>query len=403
MNASINNHMIDSATIRIPNFVTYSDKYFSKLKYQELRGQHGIFGLYATRYTDYPKQCKKERRYFPQVQIVERSRKTVRGMMPHQRYLVVQVSIPKLLFGTSIFDFHEKLLPVFVEKLSNALREIDIGVTPYEILTAVVTRLDYSKIIQIAPNYGTTDRILRALAPYDMKQSSDFNRRDYHKGRDGFYLKFYNSSQALVLYDKMDEIVANGSTNLEKEIARSYQLGEHTKGALRIELSLQKKQTVDAVVRRLSGTKKRSFTLEEVAKRDYAKDSILRVFESVYVTGFNRLVRLGELKDTKLLQIVQQYTSDYKQQALLYFLAHRIRDRGLNGAVEELKQSCSPATATRHKRTIETILSKAETKRDSVIAVPYLHRKLKTFRPVLPRSLSALLHSPEPDPQCKLL
>ncbi len=385
--------MIDSVTLRIRPFILYSDEYFTKAQHQELKGEFGVFGLCTTRYTTYAKRCADEGRYFPQVHIVERKRRWRSNwcVIPSSRHLAVQVSLPKLVFGTNIFDFDERLLPIAAQKLSEILTEIKVGVTPEEVLNATVARVDYSKIIQISPSFGTTGRLLRALAPYDMKQSSDFNRRDYHDGKDGFYIKFYNSSQGLVLYDKFDEIVANGKTKLEQEIARQYKAGKWTKGALRIELSLQKKQTVDSAMRQFSDTRKKDYTLQDVARTDIAKACILRAFESVYIKGFNPLVRLGGLKDTELVRVIEEHAADFRDQAVLYYLAHRVRDYGLKATVEGLKRQASPATVGRYKRAVEAVMGSLEAKKDVVSPVSYLHRKLIAFQSVLPKKLDAVL------------
>jgi len=383
--------MIDSITLRIEDYVLYSDKFFTKTKYQELKGEYGVFGIYATRFTHYAKTCAQEGRYFPQVQIIERLKRTKLGMTPTNKHLVVQVSLPKLLFGTNIFDIDEKLLPVIFTKLVETLKEIDTEVTVDAIHSATVTRLDYSKIIQISPSYGSTKRILRALAPYDMKQSSDFNRSHYHDGRDGFYLKFFNSSQGLVLYDKFDEIVTNGKTHLEQEIARQYQSGKWTKGALRIELSLQKKQTVDSAIRQFSGEKKKAYTLQDVAKQSIAQACLLRSFESVYVTDFNRLIRLGELKDTEIIHLIENHVSNFRDRAIIYYLIHRSKTLGLKSAIGGLKKGTSSAAVGRYKRTIESVLGAVEAKKDVMTPVSYIHRKLQAFKLVLPKKLQETL------------
>lgn len=385
--------MIDSVTIYIKNFVTYSDEFFTKAQHQELKGKFGVFGRITTRYTDYPRLCKAEGRYFPQVHIVERSQRTKRGMIPKERTLVVQVSLPKLTFGASIFDMDERLLPLAAKKIADALGEIKIGVTVENVLEGVVYRVDYSKILQISPSFGTTAQMLRALVPYDMKQSSDFNRRDYHNGKDGFYIKFYNSSQGFVIYDKFDEIVTNGKTKLEQEIARQYKAGTWTKGALRIELSLQKKQTVDATLRQFSDAEKtKDYTLREAAKSEIAKQVLMRTFENVYVKDFNRLVRLGGLKDTELLHVIEEHAEDFRDRAVLFYLAHRVRDRGLKATIEDLKRQASPATVGRYKRAIEGVLGGVEAKKDNVNPVTYLQHKLAAFRPVLPKKLEVILN-----------
>lgn len=384
--------MIDSVTLHITNFVTYSEEFFTKAQFQELKGKYGVFGRFATRYTDYPQRCKTEGRYFPQVHILERARRAKGGMTTTERKLIVQVSLPKLIFGTSIFDMDKRLLPLAAQKLAAALEEIKVGVKPEDILGAVVIRVDYSKILQISPSFGSTAKVLRALMPYDMKQSSDFNRRDFHDGKDGFYIKFYNSSQGFVIYDKFDEIVVNGKTKLDQEIARQYKNGKWTKGALRIELSLQKKQTVDAALRQFSNAaKKKDYTLREVAQAEIAKKVLMLTFENVYVKDFNRLVRLTDLKNTELLHLLGEYTDDFRDRAILYYLSHRVRDVGLKKAIEELKHEASPATVTRYKKTVEIILAKAEARKDVVGVVPYLQRKLIAFRPVLPKNLEAIL------------
>lgn len=389
--------MIDSVTIHISNYILYSAEFFTKEEHKTLKGEYGIFGGYTTRYTTYPQQCKAEGRYFPQVHIVERYRRGKMGMVPVKRILAVQVSLPKLIFGSSIFDMDETLLSVAVQKIVDALGEIKIGVKPEDVLEAVVVRVDYSKILKISASYGKTSRILKALMPYDMKQSSDFNRRDYHDGRDGFYLKFYNSSRGFVIYDKFDEILTNGKTKLEQEIAREYKAGTWTSGALRIELSLQKKQTVDAVLRRLlkSETRKKDFTLRDAVNKNVAKAILIETFDAVYVTYFNRLIQLGNLKNTELLHLIGEHAPDFRDRAVLYYLAHRVREQGLKQAMEELKRDTSTATVGRYKRAIETILSKVEAKKDNVDAIPYLRRKLAEFQPVLPKKLKRLLNIAE--------
>jgi hypothetical protein len=383
--------MIDSITIRTSDFILYTDKHFTKAKSQDLKGKYGVFAKTVTHYTSHPKLCASEGRYFPQVQILERLKRTPRGFIRQSRTLEIQVSLPKLIFGSNIFDFDEQLLTIAANKLADTLREIDIQVTPFEILNAIVTRVDFSKMIQISASYGTTDRVLRALLPYDMKQSSDFNRRDYHDGKDGFYIKFFNSSQGFVIYNKFDEIVTNGKTNLEKEIARQYKQGGWTKGALRLELSLQKKQTVDSAMRQFSEKKKKDYTFQDVAKSHIAKACLLRVFESVYVKDFNRLVRLDGLKDAELMHVIGLHTDSLHDRAILYYLAHHVRERGLKSTIEELKLGTSPATVGRYKKLIEKILGEVEAKKDSFNPVSYLHRKLKAFQPVLPKTLINIL------------
>ena len=383
--------MIDTITIRTEDFVLYSDEHFTKAKYQELRGKYGMFGKHGTRYTTYPSACKKRGEYFPQVHIAERSRRKPQGMVPTSRHLVIQVSLPKLLYGTNLFDVDERLLQTAVIKLSERLREISVGISPVQLLDATVVRVDYSKVLRISESYRGACSILHVLAKYDLKRSSDFNKIEFRNGRNGFYLKFFNSSQGLVIYDKFEEIVSNGTTNLEREIARAYRSGKWKKGALRIELSLQKKQTVEAKLRPFFNGKTKDFTLAESVDTRISQACLLKAFEDTYVKGFNGLVRLAGLKDAKLRRTVDTHTKNLKERAILYYLTRHTKTHGPKATTALLRAEYSPSTVQRYKRLTERVLEASRASKDTSDAVSYLHKQLLKYRPVLPKGIEDVL------------
>jgi len=230
--------------------------------------------------------------------------------------------------------------------------------------------------------------IIQELGKYNAKQSSDFNQKDVRQGRDTTYIKFYNSSQGLVIYDKFDELTVNGSTRLDRSIAEGYQKGDMKYGALRIELSLQLKQTVDSILRRHHTHKRSNFTLLEVARMDISQAVLLDTFEKVCVRGFAGAVFLSGLQEKALLHTIGLHTSNYGQQAILYLLAHRIRSVGLKQAIKEMQGQVSSSTVGRYKKMVEVVLRDADAKHTKVNIVSYLHRKLKQFTPVMPRELA---------------
>src|SRR3989338_7698969 len=144
-------------------------------------------------------------------------------------------------------------------------------------------------------------------------------------------------------------------------------------------------------MRQFSGEKKKNYTLQDVVKNHIAKACLLRTFESVYIKDFNRLLRLECLKDTELMLIIKDNTTSLHDRAILYYLAHSVRDLGLKSTIEELKRHTSPATVGRYKKLIEKILGEVEAKKDVLNPVSYLHRKLKAFNPVLPKKLINIL------------
>ena len=387
--------MIDSVVLKIKDFTLYSDEYFSKAKMQEFRGKFGIVGRHWTRFTTYPSKTKAEGRYFPQVSIMydQRRIKGSGGKFTDEKHLLIQVSLPKLVYGISIFDIDDRFLPLIASKLIEALAEIKIGVSEQAILTAIIHRVDYSKILKISPSYGSTATIIRALSEHDRKQSSDFNKVNYHHGKDGFYLKFFNSSQGFVIYDKFEEICANGSTLVEREIKQHYSQGKFQRGALRIELSLQLKQTVEATLRKHYPNKKKDFTLVEALRMDIAQSVLLQTFEQIYIQGYGGLVYLSGLKDAELYNVIRAKIRGFGQQGAVYLLSHRVRSLGLRKAVDELRHEIGKSSANRYRKLVETILLDAKTSKDRVNILAYLHQKLKTFTPVLPERLDTILAS----------
>ncbi len=387
--------MIDSVVLKIKDFTLYSDEYFSKAKMQEFRGKFGIVGRHWTRFTEYPSKAKAEGRYFPQVNIMydQRLIKGSGGKFTDEKHLLVQVSLPKLIYGISIFDIDNRFLPLIASKLKDVLAEIKIGVSEQAISTAIIQRIDYSKILKISPSYGSTAAIIRALSEHDRKQSSDFNKVSYHHGKDGFYLKFYNSSQGFVIYDKFEEICANGSTLVEREIKQHYAQGKFRRGALRMELSLQLKQTVEATLRKFYPDKKKDFTLGEALRTDISQALLLRTFEQIYIQGYGGLVYLSGLKDAELYNVIQASIKGFGQRGAVYLLAHRVRTLGLKKATDELRHEIGKSSANRYRKLVEAVLLDAKASKDKVNVLAYLHQKLKTFTPVLPEQLDAILGS----------
>lgn len=391
--------MIDSVTIKIidEQFVLFEpDEHFGKMKCQVFRGQYGVFGRYWVRHTDFARKEKKRGHYFPLVSVVydERRKRRIGAKSNVRRWLLVQVSIPKLLYGTSLFDADERMLDLFAVKLQEQLRRVNLVVEPSAIKEAIIQRVDYSKILKISPTYGEPRKIIRELASFDYKPSSDFNLNTHHNGKDdekGHYVKFYNSSQGLVIYDKLDEIDIKGTTKMEEEIRGQYRHGKFTKGALRIELSLQKKQTADSVLSRFIKGKKKDFTLREAFSSSISKALLKETFRKVYVEGFGGLMRLSRLKDAELYRHVKANVPNLKQRGIVYMLAHRVRDVGLKETIEELRSEVSSATLARYRSQVERLLGESSSAWDSANVIGYLRSKLDRFTPVLPENLKHML------------
>lgn len=386
--------MIDSITIGTEHFILYDDSKFTKAKHQELSGKYGVFGRHSVRYTDYAKKCKAKGRYFPQVSIVERGsmRKRNGQRTKAERRLMIQVSLPKLIFSTNLFDINEKCLELCAIRLVELMQEIGVGISIDNILHARVFKADFSKILKIAPKYAKTKQILNELEAYDNKARSAYNRITYHnEGVDGKYLKFYNGTRGLVIYDKFDEIVINGSTNLESAISEQYKKGKWKYGAIRFELSIHKKQSLDAIMRKHTKTKKQNFQFIEVVSGVISKAVLLEEYRTLYINGFQGLVRLKGLKEAELLNILDNETNNYREKALFYYLIGRIQNIGISEALEEMRSQCSASTFGRYKKDAERMLGQMEAKQNEANMVSYLERRLIDFKPIMPKKFMNML------------
>jgi hypothetical protein len=313
------------------------------------------------------------------------------GAFSKERYLIIQVSLPKLLFGVSLFDINEQMLKVFITKLIEKMRKVNIVLEPEAVKNAIVIRVDYSKILKIAPSYGSPASIIKQLSDYDYKFASDFTKNKFYHGKDGYYIKFYNPSQSLVIYDKIDEILEQGETRLEQEIQRLYKTKKYRHGALRIELSLQTKQIVDLTLKRFYSHKTKDFTLAEAVNTEVSKALLLEKYERIYMQGFSKLMGLKNLKDTEVQNYLAKYVPKFKDRAILYYLTHRVQQFGLRETTKELQKECAPSTVSRYKSRVQKLLDSATAKKDTVNIIGYLYRKLKRFAPIYPKNLARYL------------
>lgn len=381
--------MIDSITLKISNFIVYEHKkYFPQQKSQNLAGKFGVFGVYTTYYNHHAREQKKLGSYYPQVNIIEKTQK-VKGKkeLKCEQFLMVQVSTSKLLFGTNLFDVSDELLDVFVLKLQGILKELSIEASSTSIYDAIVTRIDYSKILQISHSYGSTQGIIKVLSAYDYKKSSDFSLNQYRAGRKGSYIKFYNSSQSLTIYDKFDEIYSRKGTKLEQEIKNSYTKGKYTKGALRIELSLQNKRSVDPTLRRFHNSKNKNFTLRDVWQESISQALLIQKIKEVYFNGLNGFVYLSGIVDHELDVLLKEHTKSFNEFCKMRYIAHLIRKVGVKDAKKQLSKELSPATLSRLIKRAEAVTLLCNAKRDKVNVQSYLLRKLERFALVLPKKL----------------
>lgn len=234
--------MIDSMTLAFMKgeYAITDDRYFVGRNVKQMNGRFSI----SSTFTDMATQSKKQGRYFPKVEVPKR---TVGKDKIESSYLLVQVSIPKLLYGTNLFEVDETDLQAFCEKLSQELWRVKVSITPNNVANATIKRVDLCKSIIPPPYFGTAKQVLYKLQKFNHKPDSDFTIKEFREGSKESFLKYHNGTQGYVVYDKAAEIVANGYTDIETRLIEHLKDGKIVRKVLRFELSLQRQQSLEAL------------------------------------------------------------------------------------------------------------------------------------------------------------
>ncbi len=291
--------------------------------------------------------------YFPRISMPKRedSKKSMET-------IEIQVSLPKLLYGTNLFEVDETHFDELCRRLALCLRKVGISALSYDIKHAIVRRVDYSKSIVLTEYHGTAKQVIRKLRDFDYKRSSDFRCQDDCTNADGATLKFWNKAQGYAIYDKASEIVANGKTKIEKELVEMIEANKLQKRMVKFELVLQRKQSMDALLRRYFKTEqKNDFTFQQIIEsKEIAKHILLKTFDSIFSNANMAILTLAEMKGNALEQFLLQKQLNINKHSLLHYSVNMAIKIGINATWTELKGRMPPATFSRYKKELLEII-----------------------------------------------
>jgi len=344
--------MIDSVvfTLNSDQFELRPDNKLDGRKNQQGRG----FSINSEYCDEYIKNLKKQEIYCPSITKAIKFN-SINGT---REVLEIQVSLPKLVYGSSLFEIDSEDLDKIYDALLFRLNDLGITVAKEELKKGVVKRADFSKIIKLPEYLGTADKVVEDISKFDYKPSSDYNFHKYNDGNGGRCVKFWNSTQGYVIYDIIGNILSNGFTKTELTIIKGYTEGKVKKTALRFELSLETKGSFDAFIRRrIKGTEKtKDFYLEEILKEDLARDILLDVFDKVFSNLAIGLITLSEMKDNRLRAYLDSSGLSIRKQEKLYFWTSLTTSFGYNGFCEQVKLKHKGGSVDRCKKEVALIL-----------------------------------------------
>ncbi len=309
------------------------------------------------------------------------------GLAEPQNDLEIQVSLPKLVHGTSLFDVDRNDLGVIFEKLLFFLDDFGVDTTKTELEKGIVRRADFSKVFKLPDYLGRANEVVRVLAQFDYKPQSDFRRRDYCIGNEGIANKFWNTTQGYVVYDKFAEILSEGFTKQEMKLKELYQQGKFKRNALRFELSLQRKDSFEAVVnRRIKTGKKKDFYLEEILNEDLARDILCDAFEKVFNNLAVGLISLSQMEDNKLWAYLEDSGLSQIKQEKLYYWVRMATKSGIAGTWEQMKLKLKGGSVSQRKKEVALALQELGTISGNVPnLMDFLRAEHKKFEIIKPK------------------
>jgi hypothetical protein len=259
--------------------------------------------------------------------------------------LVIECSIPKLLFGQSLQELSDSDFEIAVNLLVRELQKMRVEVSPQAMRDAVVIRAHFGKNIPL-PSPLTAQDAIEKLSKADRGRGKDINMREYRNNGQSLY--FYASSCNTIFYDKLRDIATPQNKGVDKdksEHEKELVLGsERQPELLRYELRFGKQQSLNAFLgdKAVLGRKVTSITFREIFNRDLCQKVLLKNWKDIMSGPASQLAfkmdrPIDEVFDAIILSSISGKKRVHSlnralQDVSLYFLvnncgARKMRDR----------------------------------------------------------------------------
>jgi hypothetical protein len=117
--------------------------------------------------------------------------------------LKVELSLPKLFYGNNFQELKGKDLQPLLQRLSDALGQMEVIVDPADLARAPIVAVHYSKNI-ILKDGSTPYHYINKIKESNIKMSLDTNQTDYRN--EGHSYKWHCNSYEIVFYDKIKDL-----------------------------------------------------------------------------------------------------------------------------------------------------------------------------------------------------
>jgi len=377
------------------HFTLKSDRFFDG------RGSKGIDGKFNvnTRFVNGLREImKKNKKYYPLINLSEVMLGSAKkGNKRKVKRIELQTSLPKSCFGTNKYEINFKDYDLIVEKHLDYLHKADIVIREDQFKKLELAKLAIPKSIILPSYFGRAGQIIRKLTFFNHKPRSDFRYSQYDESvGGGMSLNFRNKIRQTCLYCKYGEILANGFTTEEEKIKEAVLSGKQTKNILRFELSFNHQQNLGAVLRRVMQNKNNKFTLDDIfTNGNISKQIIIEEFNKIFSEKNIFLMNLVEMKDNKLLHILENSSLTLNEKGKLYYMVNMAIKNGLNELWMSFKGNVSQSTKDRlGNKVIELKKELDNFKEPTEGIVEFLREELEKFELIRPENNQVEIQHP---------
>lgn len=353
--------MFDTIKIKIPDnlFKIGDDFYFNQTT---TSGENGYTNIKRSFNQTFIKEQKQKGIYVPQYHLEHNKYGGV-----EKRYLVLQISLPKLLYGSSIYEVKSFEWDTVRDRIIEFLATISVEVTAYSVAHSIITSLSFAKNIDLQ-GWCSPSQAIELLARFNYLPRSECNLK-LIQGKMGAILKYFNYNTALTFYDKLPEIVKNAKTDIEKTIAQEYT--RYLKGELkykprfrleilRVEATLQTKTAVIQKAQRFFHTKKTEFTLYELFNYDFCKNVLSNEVKKVLEHPLKKIILLSGFEKPIIREQINKICKNSHSRAELIEAVNRVSNIGFAPYREELLNTYSERTWFRRQGQLRELSSRLE-------------------------------------------
>ena len=377
--------MYDSISFHLEEnqFNLPNEKFFDGKKTNLISGRYDTGSVFVSGIREY---MKKNKKYYPSINLTNRTIGNYKIGKQKVKRLEIQISLQKTRYETSKYEISPDDFPFIIKRIIEYLKMAGISITLENLKKGILSSVAFSKSNELPPYFGTAEQVIKKIAPINHKPRSEFRYRDYNDGWEGVYIKFHNPIRGFGVYCKYSEILNKGYTLVEEEIKRQVLERKQPKDIIRFELTLQSKQSLEAVLRRFILTKKKDFTLDDIfTNSDISKKILLADFDEVYSPINTGIVSLSEMQENKLDYILNSKITDYKDRALMSYLVNIAIKLGESLLWNQLKQEPSSSTYDRIRKRVEEVIKELGVLEEPTYnLVEFLRNEIVKFEPIKP-------------------